>query len=351
MLAANLCARGEAGVSVFDVAKPVQHAGHCVVKMHAASVNRVDLYMRDSGAGITHSLPQIMGVDGVGEIVAHAPGSSFSLGDRVVLYPYVFCGACRYCLAGDQPLCESASIFGEHRDGTFSEYVSAPEASLIRLSAQTDIDGAAALGVAYLTAWRMVFGKVDLTPGATVLVQGAGGGVSFAAAQLAAMAGYRVIVTTTGSAKLKALSAEGLEVVDYAKESSGHTVLALTGGVGVDLVIDNVGDKTWGQSLRSLRRGGHLVTCGATTGAHPSADIQRLFVRQLNVHGSTMGSIGEFRQLLACFETGRFTPRIDSIYPLTRTKEALHRLEQPDRLGKVLIRMTDKDSKIEDVPA
>uniref|UniRef100_UPI0035697A21 zinc-binding dehydrogenase n=1 Tax=Actibacterium sp. TaxID=1872125 RepID=UPI0035697A21 len=210
---------------------------------------------------------------------------------------------------------------------------------VLRLSGKVDIDGAATLGVAYLTAWRMVFGKTPIAPGAVVMVQGAGGGVSLAAAQLARMAGARVIVTSTGAAKLDVLRAQGFEVIDYAETTVSKAVLALTNGEGADLVVDNVGAATWDQSLRSLRRGGSLVTCGATTGGSPSADLQRMFIRQLSVHGSTMGSVGEFRQLIASFEAGGFDPLIDSTYPLDQGADALDRLSHPDRMGKIVVRI------------
>lgn len=309
MKAVMLTARDEAGVTISDVSMPLVRKGHCLVKMRAASVNRVDLYMRDDGTGIPHSLPQIMGVDGVGDIAAIGTDSKFSKGDRVILYPHEFCGTCRYCLAGDQPLCKNARLLREHRDGAFCEYALVPETSLGRLSPTTIID----------------------------------------AAQLAAKAGYHVIVTTTGDAKKSAPKAEGWTVIDYAGANYSRNVRALTQGVGVDRVVDNVGEKTWEQSMRSLRRGGHLVTCGATTGAHPSADIQRMLIRQLNIHCSTMGSIVEFHQLIACFEAGRLTPRIDSIYPLTETHAALDRLSQADRIGKVLIQISDWDAVSKDI--
>lgn len=329
--------RGPQGVVLSSIPAPEPQTGRVLVRMLAASVNRVDLYMRDSGAGITHSLPQIMGVDGVGIVAEDAQG--FAAGDLVILYPYEFCGACPHCLAGDHPLCLSARIYGEHRDGTFAQMISVPATSLLRLSPGVDIAGAAALGVAYLTAWRMVFGKVALQPGATVLVQGAGGGVSLAAVQLARMAGYRVLATTTGAEKLRFFSDLGVEAIDYAESPVSKAVLAVTDGAGVDLVIDNVGAATWDQSLRAARRGGAIVTCGATTGGAPSADLQRLFVRQLSVHGSTMGSIAEFRNLIACFEAGRFAPRIDSILPMERIAEAFARADSPARLGKIIVKI------------
>ncbi|WP_026380621.1 zinc-binding dehydrogenase [Afifella pfennigii] len=337
MQAVRLMERGRGGVRVVDIPEPERPQGFVLLRMIAASVNRVDLYMRDSGAGISHSLPQTMGVDGIGEVLECDADSHFRKGERAIIYPYVFCGSCRHCLAGEQPLCLRASIFGEHRDGTFAQYLAVPQTSLLPLAATADIYAAAALGVAYLTAWRMVFGKAPVHPGATVLVQGAAGGVSYAAIQLALMAGARVIATTGGEAKSAHFRSLGIEVVDYRSENVVKAVAALTGGEGADVVIDNSGEASWSQSLRSLRRGGHLVTCGATTGGHPSAEIQRLFVRQLSVHGSTLGSVEELRRLLAAFQTGALTPRIDSVFPLDRIEDALARLEHPDRIGKVVV--------------
>lgn len=341
MQAIRLNARGNSGVQYVETPPPMIGPGMARVRLLAASVNRVDVYMRDSGAGISHTLPQTMGVDGVGEIVEIPEGCGHVVGDRVILYPYEFCGRCRYCLAGDQPLCTTARIFGEHRDGTFAEEIVVPVVSLVPLPQDASIQGASALGVAYLTAWRMVFGKTPTGPGHTVLVQGAGGGVSYAAMQLAKMSGASVIVSTTGPAKLDHFRQLAVDVIDYGTEDVAKAVFRLTSGDGVDLVIDNIGEKTWPSSLRSLARGGHLVTCGATTGAHPSADIQRLFVRQLSVHGSTMGNLEEFRRLVNAFTSGGFTPQIDSVFPLAEVPAAFERLENPDRLGKIIIEIAE----------
>ncbi|MFD1696249.1 zinc-binding dehydrogenase [Roseibium aestuarii] len=338
MKAFTLHQRGPDGCRIGEAPVPRRRGGNVLVRMLAASLNRVDLYMRDNGAGITHDLPLIMGVDGVGEIVEAPEGSSLTPGTRVLLYPYEFCGRCPHCTAGDQPLCLTARIPGEHRDGTLAEFIALPEPSVVPISPQTDPLAAAALGVAYLTAWRMVFGKVPVKPGQTVLVQGAGGGVAFAAGQLARMAGARVIASTTGTDKIARCADEGFEVVDYARDPLNQ-ILSLTGGHGADLVIDNVGEATWKTSLRAARRGGAIVTCGATTGAHPSADLQRLFVRQLSLHGSTMGSLAEFRTLISCFERKAFTVPVDSVFDLDHTRDALARLDHPERFGKVVIRI------------
>lgn len=337
MQAVQLLARHPAQIALREVHLPPRTATQAHIRMLAASVNRVDVYMRDNGAGITHSLPQTLGIDGVAEVIA---ADGLAPGQRVLLYPYETCGDCRYCRAGDQPLCIRARIFGEHRDGTFAQEMLVPRASLVPISEKTDVLAAGALGVAYLTAWRMVFGRVPVGPGWVVLVQGAGGGVSYAAVQLAQMAGARVIVTTSGAAKLAHFRQLGVTAIDYRTEDVAKAVLTLTNGEGVDLVIDNVGEKTWNSSMRAVRRGGSIVTCGATTGSHPSADLQRLFIRQISVHGTTMGSLEEFRRLIAAFEAGAIKPFIDSVFPLAEAAKAMERLEHPDRLGKVMIRIS-----------
>lgn len=187
--------------------------------------------------------PDAGGVDGVGEIVAIEGPSGHVIGDRVILYPHELCGKCRYCLSGEQPLCTSARIFGKHRDGTFAEEIVAPLVSLVALPQETNIHHAAAQGVAYLTAWRMVFGTSPTGPGHNVLVQGAGGGVSYAAMPLAQMGGARVIVSTTGPEKLMHFQQLGVGVIDHRTQDVAKAVLMLTDEEGADLVIDNIGEK------------------------------------------------------------------------------------------------------------
>jgi NADPH:quinone reductase-like Zn-dependent oxidoreductase len=174
-------------------------------------------------------------------------------------------------------------------------------------------------------------------PGQTVLIHGVGGGVALAALQLSAMAGARVIATTSGSEKLEKARSLGAAVIDYRADNVVEAVLDLTAGTGVDVVIDNVGEATWGQSLRCLARGGRLVTCGATTGAFPPADLQRVFIRQLRIQGSTLGNPGEFAALLAAVAQHRLRPMIHARYPLEAVREALGVLETGQQVGKIVL--------------
>jgi NADPH:quinone reductase-like Zn-dependent oxidoreductase len=342
MKAAVLQQHGPDGLFLRDVAVPARRPGEVLLRVHAAGLNRVDLYMRDNGAGITHTLPQTMGVEAAGVIVEADPHSALKPGQKAVLYSNAFCGVCRYCLAGDQPLCLRASIMGEHRDGGFAEYAVAPERCVMPLPDHFDLVDASVLQAAYVTAWRMLFGKRAIRPGETVLVVGIGGGVAVACLQLARYAGARVLVTSSSDEKLeraRALGASG--GVNYKREKVARRILEMTGGEGVDMVIDSVGEASWDDSLRSLRRGGRLVTCGATTGSNPGADIQRLFIRQLEVYGSTGGSLEEMRELIALVANGGIKPVIDQCFALDEVHGAFDRLQNGEQFGKVVITMPD----------
>lgn len=327
---------------------PVRRRSEVLVRMKSATLNQVDLYMRNSGAGISHTLPQIMGIDGAGVVEDADDDERFlSKGQRVALYPAVVCGRCEFCARGQQMLCTSVAYLGEHRDGTFCEFVSLPSANVFPLADTIAFDKAAALGVAYLTAWRMVFTRAQIKPWETVLILGIGGGVSLAALQLVKMLGATAIVTSRHSVKLNAAARIG---ADHGIDSSSQDVVAqvmeLTDGRGVDAAIENVGEAVWSQALRCLVRGGRIVTCGATSGDHPSADLRRLFIRQLQVLGSTLGTFEEFQNLLKSAASGKFEPVVDSSYRLNDVHSALDKLEAGEQFGKIALEIDRGTEKV-----
>ncbi|HRK23409.1 MAG TPA: zinc-binding dehydrogenase [Beijerinckiaceae bacterium] len=330
---------GNEVVTAGDRPDPVPGPGEVLVRVEAATVNRVDLYMRNSGAGITHSLPQIMGVDGAGTIISVPAGESgLQPGQRVTLYAGVTCGRCEFCRRGDRPLCLGARYLGEHRDGTFAGFVCLPAENVFPLPDMFSFAEGAALGITHLTAWRMITGKARMQPHETALIFGIGGGVALAALQLIQAMGGRAIVTSRDPTKLDLAARFGaLAGIDGGREDVVRRVMDLTGGRGVDVVIETIGEAVWPQALRALVRGGRLVTCGATSGSHPSADIQRLFIRQLQVFGSTLGSLAEFADLITFCERHDIRPVIDRVYALDDIHAALDRHDSGANTGKVVI--------------
>ncbi|ODU58478.1 MAG: NADPH:quinone reductase [Comamonadaceae bacterium SCN 68-20] len=320
---------------------PERAPGEVRVRMRAATLNQVDLYMRNSGAGITHRLPQVMGLDGAGTIEACDEGDPLLRpGQEVVIHPGVACGRCAFCQRGDSVLCTHIQYLGEHRDGTFAEAIQVPATQVFPKPAHLGWAEAAALGVNHLTAWRMLFSKARLQPWETVLVFGIGGGVSLAGLQLAKAIGARAIVTSRDAAKLERARALGADHgINGKTQDVAREVLALTGGRGVDVVFENVGEAVWPSAMKSLMRGGRLVTCGATSGDQPAADLRRIFIRQLQILGSTLGTLGEFRDLLGFVERTGLRPVIDSEYPLDQVHAALDRLASGAQFGKVALRI------------
>lgn len=320
---------------------PERAPGEVRVRMRAATLNQVDLYMRNSGAGITHRLPQVMGLDGAGTIEACDEGDPLLRpGQEVVIHPGVACGRCAFCQRGDSVLCTHIQYLGEHRDGTFAEAIQVPATQVFPKPAHLGWAEAAALGVNHLTAWRMLFSKARLQPWETVLVFGIGGGVSLAGLQLAKAIGARAIVTSRDAAKLERARALGADHgINGKTQDVAREVLALTGGRGVDVVFENVGEAVWPSAMKSLVRGGRLVTCGATSGDQPAADLRRIFIRQLQILGSTLGTLGEFRDLLGFVERTGLRPVIDSEYPLDQVHAALDRLASGAQFGKVALRI------------
>lgn len=331
---------GHGGNNVVDVREfdhPVRQAGEVLIRIHAATLNQVDLYMRNSGAGITHKLPQIMGLDGAGVVEEVDSTEAFlSPGQNVVIHPGVTCGRCEFCQRGEGILCTRLQLLGEHRHGTFSQWISVPAINVFPMPEGLTFAQAASLGVNHLTAWRMLFTKAQLKPWETVLIFGIGGGVSLAAMQLAKEVGAKVVVTSRDETKLDRALMMG---ADYGINSTTHdvaqTVMTYTAGRGVDVVIENVGEMVWGAAMRSLVRGGRLVTCGATSGDQPAADLRRIIIRQLQILGSTLGDFSEFRDLLAFVERTGIKPVIDSAFSMEQIHAALNRLESGQQFGKV----------------
>lgn len=311
------------------------------IRVHAAALNRLDLFVV---GGLPHAAPDwphILGSDAAGTVTAVGPAvTSVAPGDRVLVNPGISCRSCAVCLAGNQPLCRRYRVLGEHLPGTLAESLVVPEANLAHVPDGISWPEAAAFGLATLTAWRMIVTRAAVRPGETVLVWGAGGGVAQAAIQVARRAGARVLVTSSSDQKLALARQLGAdELINHTGADVARWARTLTGD-GVDVVVDSVGEATWAASLRALRPGGRLVTCGATSGPHVNLDLRRLFWFQYSILGSTMGSEAEFATIVDCLKRGELRPVIDSVVPLTDAPAAFARLARGEQAGKLVIEVT-----------
>jgi NADPH:quinone reductase-like Zn-dependent oxidoreductase len=313
-----------------------------LVRIRAAALNRLDLFVAGGLPGISYNFPHVVGSDGAGIVETTGPAvSGFKPGDRVMFNPGIACQACEWCLAGEHPLCTTYQLLGEHRPGTIAEYVVVPARNLARVPDAMTWGQAAAFSLATLSAWRMLVNRAALQAGESVLVWGVGGGVSLAAVQVARLVGARVIATSSSAAKLAVASRLGADVtINHAEVDVAKEVRRLTGRRGVEVVVDSVGEKTWEQSLRCLARLGRLVTCGATTGPMVVTDIRKLFWYQWTILGSTMGSEGEYRRIVELAHQGKLWPVVDSVVPLDQALRAFERLQAGAQTGKLVIEVT-----------
>jgi NADPH:quinone reductase-like Zn-dependent oxidoreductase len=327
---------------VQDLPEPAAPGANEVrIAVRAAALNRLDLFVLAGLPGITLSFPHIVGTDAAGEVLEVGAGvSNVKAGDRVVVNPGISCGTCPLCLADQDPLCRSFQILGEHRPGTAAESIVVPARNVARVGSHLSWAEAAALPLATLTAWRMLTTRAKVAAGESVLIWGVGGGVSVAALRIAKHHGANVIATSSSDTKLAAAKSLGADLVlNHETQDVAREVRAFT-KVGADVVVDSVGEKTWERSLRSLRPGGRLVTCGATSGPMVQLDIRKLFWFQWSLLGSTMSSAGEFAAMMAVANQGHLTPLVDSLYPLAEGDQAYRRLAGPDHMGKVVLEVS-----------
>ncbi len=327
-----------------DFPDPETGPDQVLVDVKAVALNHLDLFVRGGIPGLKLEMPHILGSDISGEVkeVGSKIKADFQPGQKVVIDPGSSCGVCEYCIRGEESLCADYGIIGEHYRGGYADLISVDAQNVISIPENTKLDfnQAAAAPLTFMTAWRMLISKARIRPGDDVLVLGIGGGVAIAALQIAKLAGARVIVTSSSDEKLEKAIDLGASVgINHRDNPDFHKeVWKLTNRRGVDIVVDSVGEATWEKSLRSLTKGGRLVTCGATSGPNAITNVNLVFWKQLEIMGSTMGSRSELRDVLKLVWNDELKPIVDRVLPLSKAKTAHEVLERGAQFGKIVLK-------------
>jgi NADPH:quinone reductase-like Zn-dependent oxidoreductase len=329
----------EERVEVREVATPHPGPGEVTVRVRAAALNHLDLWTLSGSLGIPLDFPFTLGADGAGEIAEVGDGvTGMKAGTKVVVNPAIACRACEMCRRGEQSECTTFRMLGEHLPGTAAEYVKVPVTNVFPYPEHLLAGEAAALGVTYITAYRMLFNRGRLKPGEWVLVTGIGGGLALSLFDLARRVAGRILVTSSSDEKLRRAAEMGADdCINYAAEDVGKAVRRLTSKRGVDLVVDSAGGNAMDGAMRALRPGGRLVVAGATAGRTADIDVRRLFWSQLEIIGSTMGSDLDVADMLRMVGGAELRPVIDRTVTFGDGREAVRHLRSGEQFGKIVL--------------
>jgi len=300
-----------------DAPDPEPGPGEVLVRLRAGSLNHLDLWIRKGLPSVPK--PRILGADGA--------GIREETGERVVINPGIEHG-------------DKITVIGEHMDGTHAELVAVPESNVYPLPDEISFEQAAAFPLVFETAYRLLVTKAQLRDGEWVLLWGIGSGVATAGLAIAKALGARALVTSSSDEKLERARGLGADAtVNHASGDVGAAVKEATGGKGVEVVLEHVGEATWQTSLQAARAGGRIAVCGATSGPNPPAALHRIWWKQLTVYGSTMGTRADFEAVYEMVTSARVVPVIDHVFSLAEAAAAHERLEAGEQLGKIVLRI------------
>ena len=311
-----------------------------LVRVKACALNHLDIWIRQGIPNYSISLPHISGCDvsGVINTVGAAYPGPLAPGQSVFIMPGISCGNCDDCLIGKENRCSQFQILGAQRDGGYAEYVTVPAVNVVPMPENLTFEQAAAFPLVTVTAWHMVKTLANVQPGESVLVMGAGSGVGSMAIQMANLLGARVLSTVgmeDKKGKANLLGAE--DVINHSTEDVADRVADLTHGRGVDVVFEHIGQAVWNSCLKSLSRGGRMVTCGATSGGAQQFDVRYLYSRQLTIMGSYMGTRDELLEATRLVEAGTLRPILDTTFPLHEARAAQERMLARKNFGKIVL--------------
>jgi NADPH:quinone reductase-like Zn-dependent oxidoreductase len=310
-----------------------------LIEVRAAGVNHLDVFVRRGIPGARLALPHIPGADAAGVVLKtgnHVEG--VTTGQRILINPGLSCGTCEFCLSGQGGMCSSFRIVGENAPGSYAGLLAVPEQNVLPIPDRMSFEDAAAAPLVFLTAWSMLVTKGRIRAGEDILILGAGAGVGTAAIQIAKLSGCRVWAAAGSEEKLDRARGLGAdELINTREESFDQVVRERTGKRGMDVVVDYIGADTWVRSLRAARRGGRILTCGATTGYDPKTDLRYIFSRQLRIIGSTMGSPADFREVMGLVFRGVLDPVVGTVLPLREARSAHEMIEAREAIGKIVL--------------
>ncbi|MBI4669059.1 MAG: zinc-binding dehydrogenase [Elusimicrobia bacterium] len=329
-----------------DFPEPQISDDEILVRVKACSLNHLDIWVREGLPGLRLPLPHISGCDISGE-VAKAGGkiSRWKEGDPVVVAPGLSCWNCSFCRSGADNLCAGYGIIGENIHGGLAEFVKVKEYQLLPKPANLSFEEAASFPLTFLTAWHMLVHHAKIGPGKSTAILGAGSGIGTAALQIARLTGAGPILAMASTeeklAKAKSLGADHLVLTGRgeAKVSFHKDVLKATAGQGVDIVFEHIGPATMESSVKSLKKGGVIVTCGATTGPKAEIDLRYFFMKDIRLQGSIMGTFKEMETIVRLMADGKLKPVVDSVFPLEETRQAQEKLLSRDFFGKIIVKV------------
>lgn len=323
-----------------DIPEPEAKPFEVVVKVRAAALNHLDLWIRKGIPGRPTPLPHVSGCEGAGDVLSVGPGvTQFKPGDAVVITPPYSCGHCEYCLKNQDSLCLSFGMVGVHRYGCLAEKVAVPEQTLLPLPSNLSYEQAASIPLVFQTAWHMLVDRAKLQVGEDVLIQAAGSGVGIAGIQIAKLIGARVFATASTNEKLEKAKQLGADVlINYKDKDFLEEIRRITNKRGVDVILEHTGQENWEKNILSLSRFGRLVSCGATSGPNATMDLRYVYSRQLSILGSYMGGKRDLLDVFRFVSEGKLKPVIDSVFPLTETRKAEEKMEDRNLFGKIVVK-------------
>ena len=322
-----------------DFPTPIPNPSEILIRVKYCGLNHLDIWTRLGIPGITIGFPHVCGSDIVGSVEEEY--AEIPKGSRVLVYPGIGCNDCYNCRNGTETLCRDFSIIGglSKYNGGYAEYVTVPKTNIIPLPREISDEQAATLSISYLTAWNIVK-KLHLKENDTVLIYGASGGLGMAMIQISKALGIRTITTISDDSKLNFAYDIGSDyVINRKKKEIALEVEKITQGIGVDAVVDNVGQKTLNTSINSVRKGGKIAMCGTTSGSEANFQIRTFYSKQIQLFGILIGSKLELLELINFVNEKNIVPKIDSVLPLAQVHQAHYKLEKGEQLGKILIKI------------